>query len=144
MSDEQPSSGRVDFALLYPEVRVTYECRGPGETLLAAIGQHIPDLATVEGSGPFRFYHSDPSAEAVANDLADTVSLGLGLGKWWWDLVAISMAPDPGTGEVPPLLPQVLDTLTTVENGIKRWGHTWGSTWNSPDWTQWRWSAGRG
>jgi hypothetical protein len=72
------------------------------------------------------------------NILADTVSLGLGLGTWWWDLVAISMAPDPATGEVPPLLPEVLDALTEVESGLKRWGPTWGSSWNGPDWSQWR------
>jgi hypothetical protein len=72
------------------------------------------------------------------NIRADTVKFGLGLGMYWWDLVAISMEPDPATGEAPPLLPQVLDTLTTVVNGINRWGHTWGSTWSAPDWGRWR------
>ena len=71
------------------------------------------------------------------NVLADTVSFGLGLANYWWDLVAISMEPDPATGEVPPVRAEVLGTPTTVVDGISEWGHTFGSTWDSPRWSQW-------
>jgi hypothetical protein len=98
-----------------------------------------PRISSVrKGAGPFRFYHSDPvGPDPAINILADTVSFGLGLFMEWWDLVAISMEPDPATGDTPPLRSEVLATITEMVAGIGRWGHTWGSTWNPPLWQNW-------
>jgi hypothetical protein len=139
MSAEPTPTGPVDFALLHADEHVTYECRRPGEPLVATIGRHIPNLTEMRaGRGAFRFYRSDPDGPNPAiNVLADTVSYGLGLFHNWWDLVAVSMAPDPATGEAPPLRPEVLATIAEVEAGIRRWGHTFGATWTPPLWQTW-------
>lgn len=105
-SAEQPH-----FAVLHPDGQMRYGHRVAGESMLAALRGHIPDLAT-QGMGRLRVFFTDDFAALAPNPLADEVlsSVGYHHPSGWRGTVAVSMEEDP-SGDCPPLTPEVCATL---------------------------------
>lgn len=106
----------VDFVVIYPAgaaERITYDRRRPGESINNAIRRHIPDLGT-QGMGRLRMWFNDTfTADLPPNPTADLVvgRLGYRRSNGWFGPVALSMNEDNGTGDCPPLLPEVQQTI---------------------------------
>lgn len=112
----------VDFAVIHPAgagERVTYDRRRPGESINNAIRRHIPDLGT-QRMGRLRMWFTDEfTPDLPPNPAADTVigRLGYQHPRRWLGPVALSMEEDHATGDVPPLLPEVQQTIDELLAG---------------------------
>lgn len=111
-------SDTADFAVLAADGQLRCGRRQAGQSMLAALRDEIPDLAT-QGMGTMRAYFADRfTADMQPNSLADRVLTAIGYQHptGWHGTVAVSMEEDR-TGEIPPLTDEVRATLDGLAAG---------------------------
>jgi len=109
-------SGQADFVVLRPDRTATYGVRDDYQGFPAAIGSHIPDLATQE-LGQLRawYSHNFVNSSLPANPLADQVFERFGYEHpiGWRGPVAVTMAEN-AAGDIPPLFFKVVQTVREI------------------------------
>ncbi|MFX0576228.1 hypothetical protein [Nocardia nepalensis] len=109
-------SWHADFVVLQPGGAAIYGSRERDQGLRAAIGAHVPDLAT-QGMGRVRAWFADDftSSDLHPNPLADQVLARLGYDhpSGWYGPVAVTMEEDV-TGHIAPPGSEVRETVNEV------------------------------
>lgn len=114
-----------DYVVLHPS-GLAYGSRRPGEWIDTALGRDLPagtDVSSM-GHGRLRIWHADSFTDPalLVNPVADYVigRLGYHHTSGWYGAVAISMEEDRHSGEIAPLLPELIATLAEMTAGMFR------------------------
>jgi hypothetical protein len=106
-----------DFLLIDPAGAMSYGRRTPEESIFAAVRRFIPDMVPHVRGGLWLYSCESATAEVVPNRVAEQLisRLGYDLPGDCVGLIAVSLAGDALTGDVPPFPPEVIAAIGPLE-----------------------------